>query len=195
MVSKFSFLLTSKQSVILWCWFPHSLSILPLLCIPPTRPLCKPSASLSWTTYSKSLVTNCLLWLLSTPFSYQNYLPPVTNLNILKNIRSLLVVTKWRQFMINSIQSSFQSGTCLYVCHFALPYFCLLLLKPRLPSVSPTWFCSNCGFFWDGSLEVLIYGFVCLLCTYQREPGIHIAALLNTSFFSLKCFRRNGLCH
>lgn len=40
---------------------------------------------------------------------------PVTNLNTLVSIRSLLVITESRWFMINGIQSSFQSGPLFHL--------------------------------------------------------------------------------
>lgn len=43
---------------------------------------------------------------------------PVTNLNILVSIRSLLVITESRWFMINGIQSSFQSGPLFHLSSF-----------------------------------------------------------------------------
>lgn len=110
-VIKFSFLLTAEQSSILGGRLPHRLSVLPVTFTPLTRLSCKPSASLSPTTY-KRLVT-AFPEVRSSRTLLSEWLSPVTDLNTSRNIRSLLVVMKSRRFMINNIQSSFHSGTCL----------------------------------------------------------------------------------
>lgn len=79
-----------------------------------TRPLCKPATCLPLTTYFRNLSPDCAVRITF----------PATNLNILKSVRSLPVITESSWFMIHGGQSSLQSG----------PYFSVSLHSP--PSVS-----------------------------------------------------------
>lgn len=155
-VIKFSFLLTSEQSPILESWLPH-FSILPFLSTPRTR-LCA-SPQLVFPGLFPSGVCGCFPRLLFIPHLAIRITSPASGLNMLKNLRSLLIITKSRWFVINStqsfnIQSFFRSEICLDVSlHSSL--FLSLPTQASLPSVSAVWFCFNCG-FWEGPCEAIL---------------------------------------